>query len=137
MLILAGVTIAALSGDNGILQRATEAKEKTDKSTQRENEILLDMEYEMNGYLEGNEPVYAMLYDTNETMNKIIVNIDDENQKIENIETDEVIPAYELVIQRSSDIEESRILVAQYEVSETNTGNIAPQWIQDGNYIYK
>lgn len=71
------------------------------------------------------------------TMDKIIVNIDDENQKIENIETDEVIPAYELVIQRSSDIEESRILVAQYEVSETNTGNIAPQWIQDGNYIYK
>ncbi len=28
LLILAGVTIAALSGDNGILQRATEAKKK-------------------------------------------------------------------------------------------------------------
>ena len=31
LLILAGVTIAALSGDNGILKRATEAKEKTEK----------------------------------------------------------------------------------------------------------
>ena len=31
LLILAGVTIAALSGDNGILKRATEAKVKTGK----------------------------------------------------------------------------------------------------------
>ena len=28
LLILAGITISALSGDNGILKRATEAKEK-------------------------------------------------------------------------------------------------------------
>ena len=32
LLILAGVTIAALSGDNGILTRAKEAKEKTNTS---------------------------------------------------------------------------------------------------------
>ena len=31
LLILAGVTIAALSGDNGILTRTKEAKEKTEK----------------------------------------------------------------------------------------------------------
>ena len=31
LLILAGVTIAALSGDNGILKRATEAKKKQSK----------------------------------------------------------------------------------------------------------
>ena len=31
LLILAGVTISALSGDNGILTRAKEAKEKTEK----------------------------------------------------------------------------------------------------------
>ena len=32
LLILAGITIAALSGDNGILTRAKEAKEKTQQS---------------------------------------------------------------------------------------------------------
>ena len=31
LLILAGITIAALSGDNGILKRAAEAKEKTNQ----------------------------------------------------------------------------------------------------------
>ena len=36
LLILAGVTIAALSGDNGILQRATEAKEKTEIGQEKE-----------------------------------------------------------------------------------------------------
>ena len=33
LLILAGVTIAALSGDNGILKRATQAKNKTGKES--------------------------------------------------------------------------------------------------------
>ena len=33
LLILAGVTIAALSGDNGILRRATESKSKTEKES--------------------------------------------------------------------------------------------------------
>ena len=32
LLILAGVTIAALSGDNGILKRAAEAKQETEKN---------------------------------------------------------------------------------------------------------
>ena len=32
LLILAGVTIAALSGDNGILTRAKEAKQKTEQA---------------------------------------------------------------------------------------------------------
>ena len=40
LLILAGVTIAALSGDNGILTRAKEAKEKTIKAQQEEQNIL-------------------------------------------------------------------------------------------------
>ena len=37
LLILAGVTIAALSGDNGILQRATEAKNKTEEEQEKES----------------------------------------------------------------------------------------------------
>ena len=44
LLILAGVTIAALSGDNGILTRAKEAKEKTEQAQQDEEETLSNME---------------------------------------------------------------------------------------------
>ena len=44
LLILAGVTIAALSGDNGILTRAKDAKEKTEQAQKDEEETLSDME---------------------------------------------------------------------------------------------
>ena len=37
LLILAGVTIATLTGENGILTRATEAKEKTQEGEDIEN----------------------------------------------------------------------------------------------------
>ena len=40
LLILAGVTIAALSGDNGILKRAAEAKEQTNQKNDEETEKL-------------------------------------------------------------------------------------------------
>ena len=48
LLILAGVTIAALSGDNGILQRATEAKEQTQIQSEEELRRLTQMEATMN-----------------------------------------------------------------------------------------
>ena len=44
LLILAGVTIAALSGDNGILTRAKEAKEKTEQAQKEEEGTLSNME---------------------------------------------------------------------------------------------
>ena len=44
LLILAGVTIAALSGDNGILTRAKEAKEKTEQAQENESKTLANME---------------------------------------------------------------------------------------------
>lgn len=40
LLILAGVSIAALSGDNGILTKAQEAKNKTNESQVQENTRL-------------------------------------------------------------------------------------------------
>ena len=43
LLILAGVTIAALSGDNGILKRAVEAKEKTNQANKDEEDTLQEM----------------------------------------------------------------------------------------------
>ena len=44
LLILAGVTIAALSGDNGILTRAKEAQEKTEQAQKEEEKTLSDIE---------------------------------------------------------------------------------------------
>ena len=50
LLILAGVTIAALSGDNGILTRAKEAKEKTEQAQEDEKQKLSDMENLLGSY---------------------------------------------------------------------------------------
>ena len=48
LLILVGVTIATLTGDNGILSKAQEAKEKTDLASREEELKLSKMELEMN-----------------------------------------------------------------------------------------
>ena len=49
LLILAGVTIAALSGDNGILTKAKEAKEKTEQAQKDEEINLQEITDTMNG----------------------------------------------------------------------------------------
>ena len=49
LLILAGVTIATLTGENGILSRAQEAKEKTEEAQVNEEEILNSYENLLNG----------------------------------------------------------------------------------------
>ena len=53
MLILAGVTIAALSGDNGILQRAAETKEKTSEAEKQEMQDIENMESIIEEYATG------------------------------------------------------------------------------------
>ena len=55
MLILAGVTIATLTGDNGILTRAQEAKNKTEESALEEKIKLLATETMINQYTGENE----------------------------------------------------------------------------------
>ena len=44
LLILAGVAISMLSGENGILRKATEAKTKTEEAQEDEETALIDME---------------------------------------------------------------------------------------------
>ena len=51
MLILAGVSIATLTGDNGILTRANDAKEKTEQAEQEEREDLDATEDLINEYV--------------------------------------------------------------------------------------
>ena len=50
LLILAGITISAISGENGIIQKAVEAKEETEKAEKEEKEKLGDMEDTINEY---------------------------------------------------------------------------------------
>ena len=53
LLILAGVTIEALSGDNGILKRAAEAKEQTNQKNDEETEKLSGYESTIEQYADG------------------------------------------------------------------------------------
>ena len=53
LLILAGVTIATLTGDNGILTRAQQAKNETEQAEKEEKEKLGDMEDIINEYATG------------------------------------------------------------------------------------
>lgn len=55
LLILAGVTIVALSGDNGILTRAQDAKEKTEQAEKDEKINLARTEDLINEYINGIE----------------------------------------------------------------------------------
>lgn len=53
MVFIVGVTIVALSGDNGILTRAQQAKNKTEQAEKDEKEKLGDMEDTINEYVTG------------------------------------------------------------------------------------
>ena len=55
LLILAGVTIATLTGDNGILIRANEAKERTEQAEKDEKTNLAKTEDLINEYINGIE----------------------------------------------------------------------------------
>ena len=52
LLILAGVTIATLTGENGIITKAQEAKNKTEEAAEKEKNDLAELENYMNG-IEG------------------------------------------------------------------------------------
>ena len=50
LLILAGVAIATITGENGLLERATIAKEETDKATGEENDKISQYENVIDNY---------------------------------------------------------------------------------------
>ena len=55
LLIIAGVTIAMLTGENGILAQANKAKEQTNKSQNEEEVMLNNMSNLMENYIESTE----------------------------------------------------------------------------------
>ena len=58
LLILAGVSISMLAGDNSILRKATEARKMTDEVALKEEQQLADLESEMNGTSTGTSEGY-------------------------------------------------------------------------------
>ena len=60
LLILAGVAISMLSGENGILKKAGEAKIKTEEAQKEESTTLLDME--IDGYFKEKGSKYKCRY---------------------------------------------------------------------------
>ncbi len=53
LLILAGVSIALLTGENGIIKKAELAKQKSEEAEQNENIVLEDYENKIKQYTEG------------------------------------------------------------------------------------
>ncbi len=79
LLILAGITIAAISGDNGILQNAAKAKEETEAVTLEEKIKLLALEEVINQYTgESEEKTAQELQDelNNQGENVLVVQWD-------------------------------------------------------------
>ena len=54
LLILAGVSIALLTGENGIIKKAELAKNRTEEAELEENATLIDYENMMDGYISEN-----------------------------------------------------------------------------------
>ncbi len=53
LLILAGVGIATLTGDNGLFARAKQAKEESSETQEQENKILVDYESKISQYVDA------------------------------------------------------------------------------------
>ncbi len=112
LLILAGVTIATLAGDNGILTRATEANEKTKEAEVKEKVELMGQDYNIGKYTGQYEDIkkYFQKQAAKGEISRIVDNEDetytiekdgyeviiDENGKVENVNKKEEIAVTEV-----------------------------------------
>ena len=75
LLILAGVTIAALSGDNGILKNAAKAKEMMSIAQEKEViQIVATKGFNKNNNVEIGEPLYSKTLENSNKWNIIAIN---------------------------------------------------------------
>ena len=82
LLILAGVAIAMLSGQNGILNKAKEAKEKTEEGQKQEETTLADYEIDMHFIANNSKYKCRYGYITGVTMNKEEYKVEDTIQNL-------------------------------------------------------
>lgn len=132
LLILAGVTIATLTGDNGILTQATKAKEKTEQASEIEKIKLAvsetqignngyqeldrsNLQEAINGQFEGKNAIV-----TKDTDEIFTVSLDNKLYEIKNGEVNEI--QVDLYISNSEDLKKFR--------DEVNSGNT-----YEGKYI--
>ena len=83
LLILAGVTIATLTGENGILTRTSEAREKTKEAQEQENNILERYEATIGERIDGTITANVILNseNKNEYYGQIITNYNCQNSE--------------------------------------------------------
>ena len=126
LLILAGVTIAALSGDNGILQNATKAKEETEKSTALEKVTLeVTNSYGIYGQLEMDK------------LNQNLQNIQGltDGLPIDSLPARVVVYDYNIVIRADGIVELAISLEEAKKEEMLNKENNSSVWVEDGAFI--
>lgn len=153
LLILAGVTIATLTGDNGILTRAQEAKNKTEQAQKEEQNILNSYEDKINEYagIDWNEVMTnAKAPDEQETTSKNVIGLGTNgravNMDLWTYSLDTVTNGYglnsDVVFQNTeynpNGTNAETISTAGYQGTETNGKDIIiPQYISvDGGKTY-
>ena len=120
LLILAGITIATLTGENGIITRANEAKGKTEQAQLEEEVNLKILEKEMNGYKNTSKGMEEYL------------------NEIENVTVEEVAGGTWCVTRGQAEVtvyEDGEVITGKAEIWD-GTSSEAPE-IKEGNlYIY-
>ena len=132
LLILAGVSIATLTGDNGLLSKAQQAKEETEKASDRDKIAMAVSEAQIgeNGYQELNsnnlqEAIDNQFNERNAVVvdngeGTFIVSLDDKIYKIENNEVSKL--KADLYVSNEEDLKKFR--------DDVNAGNT-----YEGKYI--
>ena len=76
LLILAGISIAFLTGENGIIKKAELAKNRTDEAQVEENVALADYEDKINEYIDSSRQTVSGIYPDYENVKEITFNND-------------------------------------------------------------
>lgn len=97
LLILAGVTIAALKGDKGLFTYVKQAKQKSENAQLEENIILDDYENKIKYYTDENKEEVKDYSKYNDTLELLYMNADDKDIPIENGENNLPTTVEELV----------------------------------------
>lgn len=130
LIILAGVSIAMLVGENGIITQAQRAKEETEQAERKEESNLNYVDKYMDGIINGNDmPILTMseAKETEELVEKTIV-IDEKNNEI-------IVPAGFKIAKDSGDTVQQGIVIEDVSASEdSNMQGSQYVWIPVGTF---
>ena len=106
LLILAGVTIATLTGDNGLLQKATDAKQKNEEAAALEKiQVEVIASYKKNGTIDIEDKLNQNLKKINGlTYNNNEIDLNDTNKKITKLPATVKLNGYAFTISENGDV---------------------------------